>query len=183
MELPRGSDDIFALSRPDLFPLRGPHDDAASNIPEPPSMDVRMDHLRRVPLFVECTEEELIRIAEISRIVESPAETVLTEMGKPGDSFFFLIDGRVSVQTITGGGEPLNPGDFFGEMSLLDGEPRSATVSAMTDVRLLVVERLHFWQLLNETPDLVRRILVTLSRRVRRLEQAANAVLQQMKQT
>ena len=56
-------------------------------------------------------------------------------------------------------------------MSLLDGEPRSATVTAMTDLRLLVVDRLHFWQLLNETPDLARRILITLSRRVRRLEQ------------
>ena len=68
-------------------------------------------------------------------------------------------------------------------MSLLDGEPRSATVTAMTDLRLLVVDRLHFWQLLNETPDLVRRILVTLSRRVRRLEQTANGMLQRMNQT
>ena len=61
-------------------------------------------------------------------------------------------------------------------------EPRSATVTAMTDLRLLVVDRLHFWQLLNETPDLVRRILVTLSRRVRRLEQTASAMLQRMNQ-
>ena len=68
-------------------------------------------------------------------------------------------------------------------MSLLDGEPRSATVTAMTDLRLLVVDRLHFWQLLNETPDLARRILITLSRRVRRLEQTANAMLQRMNQT
>ena len=68
-------------------------------------------------------------------------------------------------------------------MSLLDGEPRSATVTAMTDLRLLVVDRLHFWQLLNVTPDLARRILITLSRRVRRLEQTANAMLQWMNQT
>ncbi len=107
----------------------------------------------------------------------------MTERGKPGDSFFFLIDGRVSVQTVAGGNDALHPGDFFGEMSLLDGEPRSATVSAITDVRLLVVERLHFWQLLNETPDLVRRMLVTLSTRVRRLEQTASALLQRMNQT
>ena len=183
MESSRGSDDVFALYRPDIFPLRAPNDAGVADVREGPSVDLRMSHLQRVPLFLECTEEELRRIAEMSRIVESPAGTVLTEIGKPGDSFFFLIDGRVSVQTIAGGGEALHPGDFFGEMSLLDGEPRSATVSAMTDVRLLVVDRFHFWQLLNETPDLVRRILVTLSRRVRRLEQAANAVLHRMSQT
>jgi CRP/FNR family cyclic AMP-dependent transcriptional regulator len=72
------------------------------------------------------------------------------------------------------------PGDFFGEMSLLDGEPRSATVTAVTDLRLLIVDRLHFWRRLNGTPDLVRRILVVLSRRVRRLEQANHAMLHRM---
>jgi CRP-like cAMP-binding protein len=62
-------------------------------------------------------------------------------------------------------------------MSLLDGEPRSATITATTDVRLLIVEHSHFWRLLEEAPDLVRRILVVLSRRVRRLEQVANSLL------
>ena len=142
-----------------------------------------VNHLRKVSLFVDCTDEELRRIADLSRIVETPAGTVVTRIGTPGDSFFFLIDGRVSVETAVGGGEPLHPGDFFGEMSLLDGEPRSATVTAVTDLRLLVVDRSHFWRLLNDTPDLLRRILVTLSRRVRRLEQATNAMLQRMNPT
>jgi CRP/FNR family transcriptional regulator, cyclic AMP receptor protein len=62
-------------------------------------------------------------------------------------------------------------------MSLLDGEPRSATITATTDVRLLIVEHVHFWRLLEEAPDLVRRILMVLSRRVRRLEQVANSLL------
>ena len=68
-------------------------------------------------------------------------------------------------------------------MSLLDGEPRSATVTATTDLRLLIVDRSHFWRLLNETPDVVRRILMVLSRRVRRLEQAANALGYRIHQT
>ena len=62
-------------------------------------------------------------------------------------------------------------------MSLLDGEPRSATIRATTDLRLLVVDRSHFWRLLDETPDLIRRMLTVLSHRVRRLEQTFNAVL------
>ena len=140
-------------------------------------VDARTQHLARVPLFSGCTDEELARIAHISKIVESPAETILTEIGAPGNSFFFIIDGRVSVQTAVGSGDPLRPGDFFGEMSLLDGEPRSATVTATTDVRLLIVEHSHFWRLLEEAPDQVRRILIVLSRRVRRLEQLANSLL------
>jgi CRP/FNR family transcriptional regulator/CRP/FNR family cyclic AMP-dependent transcriptional regulator len=175
MDFPRGPDDIS--------PLRGPEEADTRDVFTTRSSDTRIDHLRRVPLFNDCTDEELRRIADISKIVETPAGTVLTEAGTPGDSFFVVIDGRVSVQTQVRVGDPLLPGDFFGEMSLLDGEPRSATVVATTDVRLLVVDRSHFWRLLNEAPDLVRRIMVVLSRRVRRLEQATNAVLHRMNQT
>ena len=146
------------------------------------SADDRTRHLERVPLFSGCSESELRRIAEISAIAEVPAGTLVTEIGAPGDSFFFIIDGRVAVQTPVGLVTPLSPGDFFGEMSLLDGEPRSATITAVTDLRLLVVDRLHFWRLLQETPDLVRSILGVLSRRVRKLEQAANALMHRMSQ-
>jgi len=177
------SDDIFALYRPDILPLHSPEEADTRDARAVGSGDARIDHLRRVPLFNDCTDQELRRIADISRIVETPAGTVMTEIGAPGDSFFFIIDGRVSVQTPVGIGDPLRPGDFFGEMSLLDGEARSATVTAMTDLRLLVVDRLHFWRLLNETPDLVRRILMVLSRRVRRLEQTAYAMVRSVNLT
>jgi len=68
----------------------------------------------------------------------------------------------------------LRPGEFFGEMSLLDGEPRSATVKAETDLRVLVISRVHFWQLLREVPELTQQMLVNLSRRIRALESIAN---------
>ncbi len=178
MESADKPDDILSLYRPDILPVASPADPREAGAGR--SSDARIEHLRRVPLFRECTDEELRRIADISRIVETPAHTVVTEMGSPGDSFFFIIDGQVSVQTPVGVGDLLRPGDFFGEMSLLDGEPRSATVTAITDLRLLVIDRLHFWRLLSETPDLVRRILVVLSRRVRRLEQTNHAMLQRM---
>jgi len=176
-------DDKSPLYHPDDMRLQGPSESATRNAGAWASEDARINHLQRVPLFGDCTDEELRRVAEISRIVETPAGTVVTEIGRPGDSFFLIIDGRVSVQTAVGGGEGLHPGDFFGEMSLLDGEPRSATVTAMTELRLLVVDRLHFWRLLNETPDLVRRMLTVLSRRVRRLEQTGSAMLHRMNVT
>ena len=142
-----------------------------------PSQDARIRHLQRVPLFSGLNEDELRRVAELSRIAETAAGTVVTQIGEPGDSFFIIIDGAVAVRTPVGAGSQLQPGDFFGEMSLLDGEPRSATIVATTDLRLLIVDRSHFWRLLDETPDLVRRILTILSRRVRRLEQTVHAIL------
>jgi CRP/FNR family transcriptional regulator/CRP/FNR family cyclic AMP-dependent transcriptional regulator len=69
----------------------------------------------------------------------------------------------------------LRPGEFFGEMSLLDGEPRSATVKAETDLRLMVISRANFWRLLREVPELTQKMLVNLSRRLRDLENALNA--------
>jgi CRP/FNR family transcriptional regulator, cyclic AMP receptor protein len=141
------------------------------------SRDARIGHLQRVPIFSGFSEDELRRVAELSRIVEAPVGTVITQIGEPGDSFFVIIDGMVEVRTPVGAGSQLRPGDFFGEMSLLDGEPRSATIVATTALRLLIVDRFHFWRLLDETPDLTRRILTILSRRVRHLEQTVHAML------
>ena len=141
------------------------------------SPDAQRRHLQRVPLFSGFNENELRRVAELSRIVEAPVGTVITQIGDAGDSFFVIIDGMVAVRTPVGAGSQLHPGDFFGEMSLLDGEPRSATIVATTDLRLLIVDRLHFWRMLDETPELVRGILTILSRRVRRLEQTVHAIL------
>jgi CRP/FNR family cyclic AMP-dependent transcriptional regulator len=162
----------------DRLPFHDPDEaDPAHAGASAPSRDARIRHLQRVPLFSGFDEGDLRRVAEMSRIVEAPAGTVITHIGEPGDSFFVIIDGTVTVRTPVGAGSQLKPGDFFGEMSLLDGDPRSATIVAATDVRLLAVERSHFWRLLEETPDLIRRILTILSRRVRRLEQTVHAIL------
>jgi CRP/FNR family transcriptional regulator/CRP/FNR family cyclic AMP-dependent transcriptional regulator len=151
--------------------------EAARADAETSTPDMRIQHLQRVSLFSGFSEAELRQVAALSKIVEVPAGTVVTRTGEPGDSFFVIIDGTVAVQTPAGAANQLAPGDFFGEMSLLDGEPRSATIVATTDLRLLNVERSHFWRLLEETPDLIRRMLIILSRRVRHVEQTLNAML------
>jgi CRP/FNR family cyclic AMP-dependent transcriptional regulator len=161
----------------DRLPFHDPREvEQALDVPAS-SRDARIRHLQRVPLFSGFSEDELRRVADLARIVEIPAGTVVTQIGSPGDSFFVIIDGTVGVRTPIGAGGQLQPGDFFGEMSLLDGEPRSATIVAVTDLRLLVVDRSHFWRLLDETPDLLRRMLTILSRRVRHLEQTLHAML------
>src|SRR5260370_41924537 len=88
-----------------------------------PSGDTQLRHLQRVPLFSGFNEDELRRVAELSRIVEVPAGTVITQIGDAGDSFFIIIDGMAAVRTPVGAGSQLQPGDCFGEMSLVDGEP------------------------------------------------------------
>ena len=93
-----------------------------------PSHDAQRRHLQRVPLFSGFNEAELRRVAELSRIVEAPAGTVITQSGDAGDSFFVIIDGMAGVRTPVGSGSQLKPGDFFGEMSLLDGEPMALPV-------------------------------------------------------
>jgi CRP/FNR family cyclic AMP-dependent transcriptional regulator len=164
--------------RSDRLPFQGPDEaDQAHAGATASSRDARIRHLQRVPLFSGFNEDDLRRVAELSRIVEAPVGTVITQIGETGDSFFVITDGMAAVRTPVGAGSQLQPGDFFGEMSLLDGEPRSATIVATTDLRLLIVDRSHFWRLLDETPDLIRRILTILSRRVRRLEQTVHAIL------
>jgi CRP/FNR family transcriptional regulator, cyclic AMP receptor protein len=143
-----------------------------------PFGEMELRHLQRVPLFSGFNEDEIRQVAELSRIVEAPAGTVITQIGDAGDTFFIIIDGMAAVRMPVGSGSHLQPGDCFGEMSLVDGEPRSATIVATTDLRVLVVDRSNFWRLLDEAPELMRRILTMLSRRVRRLEQTIGAILQ-----
>jgi CRP-like cAMP-binding protein len=135
----------------------------------------KISYLERVPIFEACSTRQLRAVADISKVVEVPERTVLTRQGEPGDEFFIIVDGAALVTLSMHKRHRLRPGEFFGEMSLLDGEPRSATVKAETDLRVLVINRAHFWQLLREVPELTQRMLVNLSRRIRDLENAMNA--------
>ena len=138
-------------------------------------VDEKIRHLQKVDIFADCTKKQLKAVAAISRVVEAPAGTLLTRAGEPGEEFFFILDGAANVEVTRRKRVRLGPGEFFGEMSLLDGEPRSATVRAETDMRLLVIIRRNFQGLLTEVPELTRTILVVLSRRLRDLERALNA--------
>jgi CRP-like cAMP-binding protein len=137
--------------------------------------DEKIRHLQKVDIFADCTRKQLKAVAAISRVVEVPTGTMLTRVGEPGEEFFFILDGAAMVDVTRRKRIRLGPGEFFGEMSLLDGEPRSATVRAETDMRLLVILRRNFQSLLTEVPELTRSILVVLSRRLREIERALNA--------
>jgi CRP/FNR family transcriptional regulator, cyclic AMP receptor protein len=133
----------------------------------------KIERLKEVPLFEECSQRQLRSVARIARGFDVAAGTVLTRAGEPGDEFFLIVDGTARVDVSTEKHVPLHPGGFFGEMSLLDGGPRSATVVAATPIRLLVISRRHFSVLLKEVPGLTQTLLTTLSRRVRQAEEEA----------
>ncbi len=131
--------------------------------------------LEKLPLFAGLSSPELGRIARLVGEVEVQAGARLAEAGEAGRELFVILDGHARVVTRKGRSMRLGPGDFFGEMSLIDGEPRSATVEAVTPMRLVTLGYREFWQLLDEELPIVRKIMRTLSRRLRQAEKSVSA--------
>jgi CRP-like cAMP-binding protein len=117
------------------------------------TQDDRIDRLEEVSLLSGCSRRQLRAIARISEVLEVPAGTVLARAGHPGEEFFLILDGAAHVEVSARKRSRLGPGQYFGEMSLLDGGPRSATVVADTPLRLLVIKRRDFSTLLREATD------------------------------
>ena len=129
--------------------------------------DARVDKLGSVSLFSSCTHSELRELAGITTEMEAPAGTVFCREGATGNDCFVVVDGEAAV---TIAGElvcTISPGGFFGEMALLDGGPRVATVTATTDMRVLVMSRQEFGSLLTRVPSVSRRMLAAVGARLR----------------
>lgn len=137
--------------------------------------DQKIGYLQRIPILEGCTNRQFRAIARITEVLEAPPGQVLTRAGEAGDQLFMLVDGSAHVEVTPQEQHRIGPGEFFGEMSLLDGGPRSATVVTDTPVRLLLIRRRDFSKLLKEVPALTQCILVTLCQRVRQAEKALNA--------
>jgi CRP/FNR family transcriptional regulator, cyclic AMP receptor protein len=132
--------------------------------------DVKLQLLRSVPLFSACSNRDLGRIATLAEEIDVPEGKALTQQGEPGREFFVIVDGSARAAIRGKGTAALGPGAFFGEMSLLDQGPRSATVTATTDMRLLVLDSRSFSSLVEETPGVARKIMRTLAERLREAE-------------
>jgi len=157
--------------------ISGPGDrqPVPSEIPAKLRQDDKITYLQRVQLFEACSARQMRAIARIAEVEEVSAGAVLARVGDPGDRFFVIVDGSARIEVAPEKHSRMGPGQFFGEMSLLDGEPRSATVIADTAMRLLLIHRRDFMTLLGEAPALTERILITLSQRVRNAEKALTA--------
>ena len=125
------------------------------------------NYLKRVALFSTCTDKELALIASTTTELRFTAGRVLAREGERGHEFMVIVDGKARVDI--GGHEvaTLNPGEFFGEIALLDGGPRTATVTAETDVVAEVIGQREFSGVVSSAPHLARKLLVGLACRLR----------------
>ena len=122
--------------------------------------------LRSVPLFSECSQKELGRIATLSDEIYQPVGTRLIDEGTKGREFFVLVEGTVDVRRGDHRLPPLGSGDFFGEIALVSDIPRSASVVATSPVRLLVIAGRSFQRLLEEMPSIRGKVLQALAQRL-----------------
>lgn len=137
---------------------------------------MQTEALARVPLFAALPRE---RTALLDRAVGRRFFTrgeVVCRKGDPGDSLFIITDGQVKVVLPSDGSEEvllgiMEAGDFFGELSLIDGLPRSATIVATAPTETLILQREEFLNCLRTSPDIAIEILQVLSRRLRQTDQ------------
>jgi CRP/FNR family transcriptional regulator, cyclic AMP receptor protein len=134
------------------------------------SRDAKLELLGRIPLLAGCSKGDLRRIAALTDEVEVKEGTVLTRQGERGEECFVVVDGEAKVTMRGYGSKSIGQGSFFGEMSLLDRGPRSATVTADTDMRLLVLTSRGFTSLLRDVPMIAPRIMQVLAARLRDAE-------------
>jgi CRP/FNR family cyclic AMP-dependent transcriptional regulator len=134
-----------------------------------------VEQLSKVPLFSGCSRKDLQTIARVVRDIDHPAGTVIAREGDPGVGLFVITEGMTDV-TIGGRRRArLGPGDFFGEISLLDGGPRTATVTSTSDVKLLGLTEWTFRGLMMEHPSIAVKTLQAMAGRLRHATKAASA--------
>lgn len=129
--------------------------------------DRKAEVLKSVALFSQCSAKELKEIAGHTTMVALEAGEVLTKEGKPGNEFFVIVEGEADVKLRGRRLSRLGPGSFFGEMSLLDRQPRAATVTARTPMKVYVVTPNDFALILDKCPSVARSILRVLAQRLR----------------
>jgi CRP-like cAMP-binding protein len=131
-----------------------------------------LDMLSSVPLFSGCSKQELRAIAGLGTRVDVKEGTVLTRESTPGAELFLVMTGKAHCEV--GGKVVANfgAGDFFGEMSLLDGSIRTATVVADTPAEVLVLDRREFRGLIDASPSIAWKMLAAMAERLRRADYA-----------
>ena len=128
--------------------------------------DSKIEAMAKVPLFSCCSKPELRRIAQIADEVDLRAGLVLTKEGARGREFFILLEGEADVRSNTRLLPPLRAGDFLGEIALLSDVPRTATVTAITPIRALVITDRAFRDLLRKSPVIQSKILEAVATRL-----------------
>lgn len=110
--------------------------------------------LERVPLFQALSKRHLRRVARLAELKRFKDGAAVVKAGARGDAFYIILDGKARVETPAGHKHDLEAGDYFGELALLDGAPRAATVSATGSLATARIPRSAFQKLLREEPEI-----------------------------
>ena len=135
--------------------------------------DSKIDQLSKVQLFSTFNKKELSTLARASDDVSVPAGKELVRQDSPGHEFFLILDGECSVRRNGRHVATLKPGDYFGELAILDRGTRNATVVAETPVTLLVLGQREFGGVLDELPVLAHKMLTIMAHRLREADARA----------
>lgn len=129
--------------------------------------DEKLEKLRQVPLFAHLDKRETERLSMLADELDVPDGQVLTRQGASGGEFFIVLEGQVAIEKNGERIATMNPGDFLGEIALIDGKPRTATARADGNARLLAIGRAPFHALMDEFPSVRVNVLQALAERVR----------------
>jgi CRP-like cAMP-binding protein len=132
--------------------------------------DLYLEHLARVPLLSNCSSKDLAKIAKASTEITIPAGTTFVDQGQAGKEAFVIVDGTAKVVRNGKRVATVGPGAVIGELSLLDRGPRTATVTAETDVQVLVLDQRSFLGVVDTVPALAHKLLASLAGRIRDLD-------------
>ena len=130
------------------------------------STNTKVEALRKAPLFEGLARRELIELAKVTDDLEVEPGKVLCKEGQPAREFFVIVDGEVEVRKRGKNVTTLGPGDFFGEIALIEHGTRTATVTAKTPLRFFVLHSRAFNGLMDSAPGVERKVLRALARRV-----------------
>jgi CRP/FNR family transcriptional regulator, cyclic AMP receptor protein len=138
-----------------------------------PRTSAQVVDLSKIWLFAPCSVRDLRKVRQSLDEISVEAGEVLVEEGSTGHEFFFIVKGTATVKRKGRKVTTLGPGQYFGELALLDRQPRSATVVAETDMELLVLEQRHFLGLIDTWPSLGRKLLGAMASRLREADKLA----------
>ncbi|MEO8252537.1 MAG: cyclic nucleotide-binding domain-containing protein [Chloroflexota bacterium] len=136
--------------------------------------DEKLDLLHSIPIFSRFDRRHLERLGMLTEHVDVNPGRVLIRQGDTGDELMIVVSGQVGVERDGQRINQLGPGDFFGEIALIERGPRTATCTAEAATRLLVINHRDFHAVMEEFPEIAAEVLLTLAHRVRLLE--SNAV-------
>ena len=128
--------------------------------------DAKVALIKRIPLFKHCSKKELGQIASIADELDLKDGAMLTREGKGGREFFVIVEGSADVLKDGKRVNTVHEGDFIGEISLVTGQPRTASVQATSPVRVLVITSRNFSKLLDSSPEIQRKILLATAERL-----------------